>query len=139
MKKINKFLLFTLLTFCITGLSYAQDGKMVYGNVNWQWNLPISNSFVDGISGWGAHGEVGYKVTEKVGIGAFLSFHTNNTYIDRQTLSLGETGSVTTDQQHSVFQIPFGAAFRYTIASDNLLEPFFNANIGANKYFQDIR
>lgn len=135
MKNIHYLILFTLFLLGVMapGESKAQGGEKVYGSVNWQINLPLGNSFADVGSGWGAHADVGYPVTENLGLGVFFSFHTNNKYIDRQTLSLGETGSMTTDQQHSIYQVPFGASVRYFIPTEGfLVKPFLNANIGAN-------
>ena len=41
--------------------------------------------------------EGGYYVMPKMAIGAFISYHTNNKYIDRQTLMLKSNSALTTD------------------------------------------
>ena len=57
--------------------------------------------------------EGGYYVLPDLSIGAFINYHTNNEYISRQTLPLSNSAALTTDQQHSVFQLPFGFATHY--------------------------
>ena len=39
----------------------AQDFKPYFGNINWQFNAPISNNFTNKASGWGANIEGGYQ------------------------------------------------------------------------------
>ena len=39
---------------------------------------------------------------------------------------------MTTDQQHSVFQLPFGATGRYRFLQTNVLEPYVALKLGAN-------
>ena len=68
--------------------------------------------------------EGGYYFPNNFGVGAFIAYHTNNEYIPRQTFPVGETSTVTTDQQHSVFQLPFGATGRYRFLQTNVLEPY---------------
>ncbi len=110
----------------------AQVSDKMYFNLNWDLNTPFGNNFADKTSGWGAHGEFGYYYTDKSAVGAFVSYHTNNKYIDRQTLPVGETGAITSDQQHSLFQLPFGVACRYRFTQDNALEPYLTSRLGAN-------
>lgn len=61
--------------------------------------------------------EGGYYVLPDLSIGAFINYHTNNEYISRQTLPISNSAALTTDQQHSVFQLPFGFARRYSAYS----------------------
>lgn len=113
MKKIYKSIkLIALLVAClaIPSLAGAQVVKNMYFNVDWQINSPFSQDFSDKTSGWGAHAEAGYYVIPNFSVGAFISYHTNNKYIDRQTLPVSSTSAITSDQQHSIFQLPFGAA-----------------------------
>ena len=53
----------------------------------------------------------GYYVIPKFLVGAFISYHTNNKYIDRQTLPVSSTSAITSDQQHSIFQLPLVQLF----------------------------
>ena len=127
MKKIYKSIkLIALLVAClaIPSLAGAQVVKNMYFNVDWQINSPFSQDFSDKTSGWGAHAEAGYYVIPNFSVGAFISYHTNNKYIDRQTLPVGSTSAITSDQQHSIFQLPFGAAFRYNVAPESQFQPY---------------
>ncbi|HBI67290.1 MAG TPA: hypothetical protein DDY40_11905, partial [Barnesiella intestinihominis] len=82
--------------------------------------------------GWGMNFEGGYYVMPKMAIGAFISYHTNNKYIDRQTLMLKSNSALTTDQQHSLFQLPFGLLAKYRFTTDGILEPYATVKLGAN-------
>lgn len=117
-------------------VNYAQKTNSVFYNVDWQMNLPVGNSFADRISDWGAHGEVGYFVTPKLSVGGFMSFHSNNKYIDRKSLIINETSTLTSDQQHHIFQLPFGAAFRYRPCQSGMWEPYLGLKLGTN--YSDI-
>ncbi len=92
--------------------SKSQMSDDTYYNIGWQFNIPLGNNFSDGASGWGMNFEGGYYVTPSLALGAFLNFHTNNDYIARTTLQMGST-SLNTDQQHSLFQLPFGMVAHY--------------------------
>lgn len=105
--------------------------RKVHFAVNWQMNAPLSTGFADKISGWGMNFEGAYDVTSHFSAGAFLSFHTNHRYIDRQTISLSPTESLTTDQQRSAFQLPFGATAAYTFCTDSHVRPYVGAKLGA--------
>ena len=118
MKKIYKSIkLIALLVAClaIPSLAGAQVVKNMYFNVDWQINSPFSQDFSDKTSGW-----------------AFISYHTNNKYIDRQTLPVSSTSAITSDQQHSIFQLPFGAAFRYNVAPESQFQPYAGVQLGAS-------
>lgn len=131
---LNPIKIFILLLVCGTfvGNAQAQDGKRLYFNIDWQLNLPVQNDFAKRFSGWGAHGEVGYYVAPSVAVGAFVSYHTNNKYIDRSTIHTSETSAITTDQQHSIFQIPFGALVRFTPSREGMVEPYIGAKVGTS-------
>lgn len=105
--------------------------RKVHFAVDWQMNAPLSTGFADKISGWGMNFEGAYDVTSHFSVGAFLSFHTNHRYIDRQTISLSPTESLTTDQQRSTFQLPFGATAAYTFCTDSHVRPYVGAKLGA--------
>lgn len=91
----------------------ARTGKNGYANIDWQFNIPLNNGFSDKASGWGMNFEGGYYFTPHIGAGLFFAFHTNNEYIPTQTLNLSPSSQLTSDQQHALYQLPFGAAFRY--------------------------
>ena len=109
----------------------AQGNDNIYLNIDWQYNVPLGASFADKSSGWGMNFEGGYYFPNNFGVGAFIAYHTNNEYIPRQTFPVGETSTVTTDQQHSVFQLPFGATGRYRFLQTNVLEPYVALKLGA--------
>ena len=88
----------------------AQMTDNGYANIDWQFNFPLSNHFADKASGWGMNFEGGYFLTSNFALGGFLAYHSNHEYFSRQTLPVGESGSLNTDQQHTVFQLPFGLA-----------------------------
>lgn len=94
MKKINKSIkLIALLVVCMAmpTLAGAQVLKNAYFNVDWQINSPFGQDFSKKTSGWGAHAEGGYYVIPNFAIGAFISYHTNNEYVDRQTIPVNST------------------------------------------------
>ena len=63
-----------------------RSGKMYISNVDWQMNMPLNSNFADKFSGWGMNFEGKYDLTPYWSIGAFLNFHTNHRYVDRQTI-----------------------------------------------------
>lgn len=133
-KKYIHIRLIAILTICmaIPSLTNAQTIPNGYINIDWQLNSPFGNDFANKISGWGGQAEAGYYIIEGLAVGGFVSFHTNNKYIDRTTIQVNETSAVTSDQQHSIFQIPFGAALRYSFMRDRegIFEPYVGAKIG---------
>lgn len=136
MKKINKSIrkLIALLVACIAipSLAGAQLVNNMYFNADWQLNKPLKQDFSNKVSGWGAHFEGGYYIIPNFSAGLFISYHTNNKYIDRQTIPVDETSVITGDQQHSIFQLPFGAAFRYNIDRSTMFEPYIGLELGAS-------
>lgn len=40
--------------------------------------------------------------------------------------------AITSDQQHSIFQLPFGAAFRYNVAPESQFQPYAGVQLGAS-------
>lgn len=136
MKKVNNItkliasLFIVGLTFSSMASAQTRDG--LHANLDWQLNLPLNNGFADRFSGWGLNFDGGYYVTDNISVGLFLSYHTNQEYIPRQTLNLSETSSLTTDQKHSLFQLPFGASMRYSFLPDNKLQPYLGLKLGAN-------
>ncbi len=107
----------------------AQVSLNSYFNVDWQFNIPLGNSFSNGASGWGMNFEGGYYITQDIALGGFLNFHTNNEYFPRQTISLSETLSMNTRQQHQMFTMPFGVLARYRIMESDF-QPYVGMKLG---------
>ncbi len=131
--RIYRTLLFLLFSITLTNASAQSfaDGisPKIYFNIDWQLNGTISNDFADGISGWGAAFESGYYLTPSIGVGAFMGFHTNNEYIPRSVFNV-DGQAISTDQQHSLFQLPFGVSARYRF-SQGMLTPYVGVKAGA--------
>ena len=108
----------------------AQMTDNGYANVDWQYNFPLGNAFTDRSSGWGMNFDGGYFLTENWAIGAFLSYHTNHEYVPRRTITAG-SASLTTDQQHSTFQLPFGLETRYAWNRGRAFQPYAGLRAGA--------
>ncbi len=98
--------------------------------IDWQVNAPFSTDFADKISGWGMNYELKYNVTPRWNLGVFASFHTNHQYVERQTLPISSTESLTTDQQRSAFQVPFGVVANYNLYNGKHLEPYVGIKAG---------
>lgn len=103
-------------------INKASFWKSSYFNIDWQANGVIGSDFVDKISGWGAHFEMGHYQTANFAIGGFISYHTNNEYLPYQTF-IWENSALSTEQQHSLFQIPFGISARYRLYMANMPYP----------------
>lgn len=108
----------------------AQLSDNGFANVDWQVNFPLSNDFANKGSGWGMNLEGGYFVTPNLGLGLFMNYHTNHEYVGRQTFPVGE-GEVTTDQQHTMFQLPFGAVGRWQWNRGGSVQPYVGVKLGA--------
>lgn len=108
----------------------AQMTNNGYANIDWQYKFPQNNHFADKNSGWGMNFEGGYFLTEHFSVGAFLSYHTLHEYIPRQTIPTSPNGSLTTDQQHTLFQLPFGVSGRYTWYRGNTFQPYVGIKAG---------
>ncbi|MBQ8336221.1 MAG: outer membrane beta-barrel protein [Bacteroidaceae bacterium] len=132
MKNLRYMLCTALLAAALTvpSSSKAQISLDSYYNVDWQFNIPISNKFSNKASGWGMSFEGGYYVHRNIAIGAFISFHTNNEYFSRRTINLTNTLSLNTDQQHQMFTLPFGALIRYRFIESDL-QPYVGMKLGA--------
>ena len=125
MKTIYTYLKRVVLAGCMlagaAAPTFAQwDSSKAHLIVDWQMNAPFSTGYADKISGWGMNFEGLYDVTPRWSVGAFVMYHTNHRYIGRQTLQLSPTESLTTDQQRSAFQLPFGVSTAYTLCQGNL-------------------
>ena len=125
--------LFYISLFVMTSLApstgKAQISLDSYYNIDWQFNIPIDNSFSNKASGWGMNFEGGYYVHRNIAIGAFISFHTNNEYISRRTIQLSQTLAMNTDQQHQMFALPFGVLMRYRFIERDF-QPYAGIKLG---------
>lgn len=103
--------------------------KRTFFNADWQVNGTIGNDFVESTSGWGAHFEAGCYLTEHWAAGAFVAFHTNNEYFPRESF-IWNGAALSTDQQHSLYQLPFGVSARYRFF-DGIFAPYASLKLGA--------
>ena len=111
--------------------SYAQwDSQKAHLIVDGQMNAPVSTGFADKISGWGMNFEGLYDLTPRWSVGAFINFHTNHKYVGRQTLQLSPTELLTTDQQRSAYQLPFGVGTSYTLYDGRYVKPYVGVKLG---------
>ena len=134
MKTIRQFTM-RFLAIAVTTVAYilpsnAQTLDKLYANIDWQYNFPTKNSFADKGSGWGMNLEGGYYLSENFSVGAFLAYHSNHKYIPRETISLSSNSVINTDQQHTLFQMPFGIAGRYTFNREGMLQPYVSLKAG---------
>lgn len=117
------------VTFALPGR--AQLIQNTYLNVDWQVTVPLGSAFADKASGWGMNFEGGYFVTPEITVGAFISYQTNLESIPRQTLELGKSAALTTNQEHALFQLPFGVATRYNWLTESVFQPYVGLKLGA--------
>ncbi|MBP6065072.1 OmpW family outer membrane protein [Bacteroides sp.] len=117
------------LLFALPAKAQLSDNK--YGSIDWQFNVPLSNGFANDASGWGMNLEGGYFVTPTIGLGLFVAYHSNHEYYQRATL-IGNNGTLTTDQQHTIYQIPFGVDARYQMNRGGSFQPYFGVKLGPN-------
>ena len=115
------------LVFALPAKAQLTDNG--YANIDWQFNVPLSNGFANDASGWGMNMEGGYFVTPNIGLGLFLSYHSNHEYYGRTTIPFNN-GSLNTDQQHTIFQMPFGVAARYQMNRGGTFQPYFGVKVG---------
>ncbi|MBO7272413.1 MAG: outer membrane beta-barrel protein [Bacteroidaceae bacterium] len=118
-----------VMTLLAPSTGKAQISLDSYYNIDWQFNIPIDNSFSNKASGWGMNFEGGYYVHRNITIGAFISFHTNNEYISRRTIQLSQTLAMNTDQQHQMFALPFGVLMRYRFIERDF-QPYAGIKLG---------
>lgn len=127
---VKALALVIVAVICFTPNANAQVIPNAYFNIDWQLNGTVSTKYADNFSGWGANFEGGYLVTPNIGVGAFISYSSNNKYIGRQTLNLNENEAITSDQQHHIFQMPFGIAGRYVFSRESNVQPYFGLRLG---------
>ena len=116
MKTLKKYTIrMAMATALVVGLSlpaHSQVSVDAYYNIDWQFNIP-SNKYVDKASGWGMNFDAGWYITPDIAIGAFMNYHTNNEYVDRAVVNVSDETSIFTDQQRSLYQLPFGITALY--------------------------
>lgn len=132
MKRICKLFIAAAaaLLLGVPSTSKAQVSLDTYYNVDWQFNIPISNNFSNVASGWGMNFEGGYYVSPDIAVGGFINFHTNNEYLSRRTINLGGNQAINTDQQHQMFTLPFGVLARYRFVEEDF-QPYVGMKLGA--------
>ena len=135
--KTIKYISVRVLAIAALALVFAMPAKAQlsdngYANIDWQFNVPLSNGFADDASGWGMNFEGGYIVTPEITVGAFISYQTNIESISRQTLQLGSGAAMTTAQKHTLFELPFGVVGRYNFLKGSVFQPYAGLRIGAD-------
>ena len=129
MKTLKKhFTKLAALVIIVAGTSIPAKSQVsldAYYNVDWQLNIPI-NKFAQGASGWGMNFDAGWYLTPDIAIGTFISYHTNNEYVSRNIVDLNSTTAIYTDQQRSLFQLPFGITALYRIIESDWLHRVAN-------------
>ena len=123
----------TVMACMLTGMNlHAQEAsqRKIHATIDWQMNAPFSTDFADKISGWGMNFEGTYQVAPRWDVGVFAAFHTNHYYVGRQTLDISSTEAITTDQQRSAFQLPFGATTAYTFCTSSYIRPYVGIKLG---------
>lgn len=118
----------SLMCWNVEARSFTDDLSF---NLDWQMNAPIGTDYADKISGWGMSLDAGYEVTPDWTVGLFAAFHTNHRYVGRETFPLSSTETLTTDQQQSAFQVPFGAFGRYYLYDNGYIRPYVAGKVGA--------
>ena len=133
MKTINNLytkviaMIVMVITFTLPAKAQLSDNG--FANIDWQFNAPLGNHFADKASGWGMNFEGGYFITPNFGLGLFLNYHTNHKYVDRETFQMAG-GEVTSDQQHTIFQMPFGVTARYQCNRGGTVQPYSSIKLG---------
>lgn len=128
-----KAALATAVCLLAYGQSRAQILEDAYFHIDWQLNTPLgSTPFADKTTGWGMNFDGGYYIAPRWALGGFISYHTNNEHIARATFPVNGESAVTTDQIHSVFQLPFGVSGLYRFSEGRVLEPYVALKMGAN-------
>lgn len=121
----------TALLLAMTLPAKAQMTDNGYANVDWQYNFPTGKAFAGGSNGWGVNAEGGYYLNKHWGVGLFMNWHSNHEYIPRTVLSLSPSESLSTDQQHTAFRLPFGVAGRYAWNRGGDFQPYIAIKAGA--------
>ena len=137
MKKILYIIAASAAIFAATAQADAQMSKEFYINGGWQFNGTLANDFAESAQGYGAYLEGGYFVTPMFAVGGFASFNTNNQYVPTKTYTFSDQSALTTDLTRSIYQVPFGATFRYRFMR-SMFQPYVEAKVGAQYSTQNI-
>ncbi|MBE6283705.1 MAG: porin family protein [Mediterranea massiliensis] len=129
-KKLTKVVGMFTLALMLALPAKAQMSDNYYANIDWQFNFPVANHFADRGSGWGMNFEAGYYLTENASLGLFMAYHSNHEYVGRESMGIGDGATLTTDQQHTIFQLPFGLAGRYTFNRESTFQPYVSLKVG---------
>ena len=133
MKTIKKYTLrLAAAAALIAGICMPAKSQVsldAYYNVDWQFNMPV-NKYANKPSGWGMNFDAGWYLTPDIAIGAFMSYHTNNEYIDRGVVHVTPETAVYTDQHRSLYQLPFGVTALYRIVELDW-QPYVAMKLGA--------
>ena len=131
MKTLKKYRL-AIVAMVLAGAvlpAQSQVSLDAYYNVDWQLNIP-SNKYVDKVSSWGMNFDAGWYITPDFAIGAFMNYHTNNQYVDRAVVLVSDETAVYTDQQRSLYQLPFGVTALYRFIESDW-QPYAALKLGA--------
>lgn len=120
-----------ILAINSTDIIAQETYEKIHFNIGWQSNKPFGTEFADQSSGWGMNFEANYDITDRWNVGGFFNFTTSQNYIERQTIQLSATESLTTDQLRSLFQLPFGLSASYKIWNNRYFQPYIGAKAGA--------
>ena len=133
MKTLKKYTLrIAAAVALLTGISLPAQSQVsldAYYNIDWQFNIP-SNKYVDKASGWGMNFDAGWYLTPDFALGAFMNYHTNNEYVDRAVVNVSDETAIYTDQQRSLYQLPFGVTALYRIVEADC-QPYVAMKLGA--------
>ena len=131
MKTLKKYRL-AIVAMVLAGAvlpAQSQVSLDAYYNVDWQLNIP-SNKYVDKVSSWGMNFDAGWYITPDFAIGAFMNYHTNTQYVDRAVVLVSDETAVYTDQQRSLYQLPFGVTALYRFIESDW-QPYAALKLGA--------
>ncbi len=109
----------------------AQLLRNGYLNADWQYNVPLGRSFAGGATAWGMHFEGGRYIFPELSVGGFAGWHTNFRTVPRATLHPAPGQALTSARIHALYQLPFGAAVRWTFRRDCVVEPYVGMKAGA--------
>ena len=73
--------------------------------------------------------DAGWYLTPDIAIGAFVNYHTNNQYVDRAVVHVSDETAIFTDQQRSLYQLPFGVTVLYRIIESDC-QPYVAMKLG---------
>ena len=136
MKSKIVYIVCFVLFSSIPVFTMAQDDRQGRTDFSGHWQLgtPVGDEFAENFGGWGANFEGHYYVTNRIAVGAFVSWQTYIKYYNRQTYPLKSgAGDVTMDKYQTVFELPFGLSSKFHfLPSSGLFDPYFGLKLGAN-------